>query len=109
MPENFLSKYPGRCSTVAKVHNYDEFQSVLSGLGWWVGLAPLTENQFNYCKSNTKFVEYIQAGIPVIASNYGPYDDIPRFSNSPHSKTGSSKLKSHFFPTDNETACIKSN
>ena len=87
MPENFLSMYPGRCSTVAKVHNYDEFQSVLSGLGWWVGLAPLTENQFNYCKSNTKFVEYIQAGIPVIASNYGPYDDIPRFSNSPHSKT----------------------
>ena len=87
MPENFLSKYPGRCSTVAKVHNYDEFQSVLSGLGWWVGLAPLTENQFNYCKSNTKFVEYIQAGIPVIASNYGPYDDIPRFSNSPHPKT----------------------
>ena len=87
MPENLLSKYPGRCSTVAKVHNYDEFQSVLSGLGWWVGLAPLTENQFNYCKSNTKFVEYIQAGIPVIASNYGPYDDIPRFSNSPHPKT----------------------
>ena len=73
---------------VPKVHNYDEFQSVLSTLGWWVGLAPLSQNQFNLCKSNTKFVEYIQAGIPVIASNYGPYEDIPRICNSPNSIHG---------------------
>lgn len=81
IPETLLEKYPNRCSTLDKVESYEEFQSVLSSLGWWLALAPLTENTFNYCKTNTKFVEYIQAGIPVIASNYGPYRNIPSTSN----------------------------
>ena len=77
VPKTLLDKYPNRCSTLDKVESYDEFQSVLSSLGWWLALAPLTKNTFNYCKTNTKFVEYIQAGIPVIASRYGPYQNIP--------------------------------
>ncbi|MCB4412045.1 hypothetical protein [Synechococcus sp. MU1611] len=82
MPKLLFEKYPNRCSTLDKVESYEEFQSVLSSLGWWVALAPLTQNIFNYCKTNTKFVEYIQAGIPVIASNYGPYQNTPTISDN---------------------------
>lgn len=82
IPKILLDKYPNRCSTLDKVESYDEFQSVLSSLGWWLALAPLTENTFNYCKTNTKFVEYIQAGIPVIATKYGPYQNIPTISDN---------------------------
>ena len=77
IPKALLEKYPDRCFTLPKVESYHQFQSILASLGWWLGLAPLTENVFNYCKTNTKFVEYIQAGIPVIASNFGPYLDTP--------------------------------
>ena len=77
VPKVLLEKYSSRCSTLPKVSNYQEFQSVLSSRGWWLGLAPLVKTQFNYCKANTKFLEYIQAGIPVIASYYGPYEDTP--------------------------------
>ena len=77
LPINLAQKYPDRCSMLDKVSNYDEFQSVLNSLGWWLGLAPLTETQFNSCKTNTKFIEYIQAGIPVIASDFGPYENTP--------------------------------
>ena len=76
-PENLVTKYPDRCSMLDKVDNYDEFKSTLSCLGWWLGLAPLAETKFNSCKTNTKFIEYIQAGIPVIASDFGPYEDTP--------------------------------
>ena len=87
VPQLLLDKYPHRCFTLDKVNNYQEFQSTLSSRGWWVGLAPLTETKFNFCKANTKFLEYIQAGIPVIASNFGPYENIPTidavFNDSP--------------------------
>ena len=80
IPKALLEKYPGRCFALPKVESYHQFQSALASLGWWLGLAPLTENTFNYCKTNTKFVEYIQAGIPVIASSFGPYQDTPTIS-----------------------------
>ena len=83
VPKVLLEKYPSRCSSLSKVSNYQEFQSVLSSRGWWLGLAPLVETKFNYCKANTKFLEYIQAGIPVIASNYGPYEDTPNINHNP--------------------------
>ena len=111
VPKILLEKYPSRCSSLSKVSNYQEFQSVLSSRGWWLGLAPLVETKFNYCKANTKFLEYIQAGIPVIASNYGPYEDtqiliiillIPGFVklNSLYSK------KSEIFCTRNSSSIV---
>ena len=83
IPKSLSEKYPNRCSTLPKVESYEKFQSVLSSLGWWLGLSPLTKNTFNYCKTNTKFVEYIQAGIPVLASDFGPYVNTPSISCIP--------------------------
>ena len=79
-PKSLIKKFPDRCSAITRVSNYQEFKTVLKSRGWWVGLAPLIENNFNYCKANTKLLEYIQAKIPIIASRFGPYEDIPRLS-----------------------------
>lgn len=55
---------------------YAEFLSVLAGLSWDVGLAPLVNEKFNLCKAPTKFIEYTAAGIPVIASNIPVYSKV---------------------------------
>jgi glycosyltransferase involved in cell wall biosynthesis len=52
---------------------YEHYVSQLCTRGIDVGLAPLSENLFNACKSNIKFLEYALAGIPAIYSNVGPY------------------------------------
>lgn len=41
-----------------------------------VGLAPLENNQFNLSKSNCKWIEYSCVGVPIVASDIGPYSDI---------------------------------
>lgn len=38
-----------------------------------IGLAPLLYNAFNRSKSDLKFLEYASLGIPVVASDFGPY------------------------------------
>lgn len=52
---------------------YGDFIALLRRLGWWIGLAPLEDNRFNRCKADTKWVEYSQAGIPVVASDLPVY------------------------------------
>ncbi|ABB33921.1 hypothetical protein [Synechococcus sp. CC9605] len=79
-PKTLVKKFPDRCTAITRVSNYQEFKTVLKSRGWWVGLAPLIENNFNYCKANTKLLEHIQAKIPIIASKFGPYEDIPCLS-----------------------------
>ncbi len=77
MPAILADKYANRCVTLDKVNDYTAFQASLTSRGWWLGFAPLVEDTFNYCKANTKLLEYIEAGIPVLASDFGPYQDIP--------------------------------
>jgi glycosyltransferase involved in cell wall biosynthesis len=48
-----------------------------------IGLAPLTHHVFNRSKSHIKALEYAALGIPVIASDVGPYSDFVR-----HGETG---------------------
>jgi glycosyltransferase involved in cell wall biosynthesis len=45
------------------------------GIDFHVGLAPLRPDTFNKSKSNIKLIEYAARGVPVIASDYGPYAD----------------------------------
>lgn len=46
-----------------------------SGLDFDIGLAPLLDTAFTRSKSPIKAIEYNALGIPVIASNAGPYKD----------------------------------
>lgn len=48
-----------------------------------IGLAPIKDHKFNWSKSHIKALEYNAMGIPVIASNVGPYKDFVK-----HGKTG---------------------
>jgi glycosyltransferase involved in cell wall biosynthesis len=40
-----------------------------------VGIAPLMPHAFNKARSDVKALEYAALGIPVVASNYGPYPE----------------------------------
>jgi len=55
----------------------------MAGIDVQIGLAPLANVQFNRCKSPLKALEYGARGIPVIASDVGPYRDFVR-----HGQTG---------------------
>jgi glycosyltransferase involved in cell wall biosynthesis len=45
----------------------------LEGLDFDLGIAPLSYNIFNRSKSDLKFLEYAALGIPVVATDFGPY------------------------------------
>jgi len=48
-----------------------------------IGLAPIESSTFNLCKSNLKCLEYAALGIPVVASDFLPYQGFVR-----HGETG---------------------
>lgn len=45
----------------------------LKAIDFDIGIAPLAYNRFNRSKSDLKFLEYAALGIPVVASDFGPY------------------------------------
>jgi hypothetical protein len=47
----------------------------LSKIDFDIGIAPLAFHRFNRSKSDLKFLEYASLGIPVVASDFGPYAD----------------------------------
>jgi hypothetical protein len=53
--------------------DYQGFKTVLAGLGWDIGLAPLRPIAYNRFKTPTKWVEYAEAGIAVIVSDSEVY------------------------------------
>jgi len=53
--------------------DYIQFLNKLKTLGWHYGLAPLVDDEFNRCKTPSKFIEYSAAGIITVASNLEPY------------------------------------
>lgn len=53
--------------------SYDDFLVKLSDLGWDIGICPLAPLPFNMVKAHTKWVEYTQVGIAVVASDAPPY------------------------------------
>jgi len=53
--------------------DYAAFRKRLAELRFDIGLAPLRDIPFNRVKTATKWVEYAEAGIPVLASDVEPY------------------------------------
>lgn len=68
-----LERFGDRIASHKVNKDYYGFLEHLVGLGWDIGLAPLEEAQFNYCKAPTKYIEYTSAGIPVVASEINVY------------------------------------
>lgn len=56
--------------------DYAAFRRHLAGLGWDVGLAPLADGPYNRCKTATKWAEYAEAGMAVLASDMPVYAPI---------------------------------
>lgn len=52
---------------------YGGFKAKLTALGWDIGLAPLQATPYNRCKTATKWAEYAEAGIAVLASDIEVY------------------------------------
>lgn len=48
-----------------------------------IGIAPLADNEYNRCRSHIKALEYGALGIPIVASDVGPYRGFVK-----HGKTG---------------------
>ncbi len=74
MPEK-LERFTGRIASHKVNKDYYGFLEHLAGLGWDIGLAPLEEAQFNYCKAPTKYIEYTSAGISVVTTDISVYRD----------------------------------
>jgi glycosyltransferase involved in cell wall biosynthesis len=53
----------------------NDIDAYLRTLDFHIGLAPLRPSLFNQSKSALKAIEYGALGIPIIASNHGPYAD----------------------------------
>jgi glycosyltransferase involved in cell wall biosynthesis len=47
----------------------------LSNIDFDIGIAPLAYHVFNKSKSDLKVLEYAAVGIPVVATDFGPYSD----------------------------------
>ena len=68
MPET-LSNFRSRVTSHKVITKYHDFLKFLYQLNWDIGLAPLEDNVFNFCKSPVKYLEYTACEIPIIASN----------------------------------------
>jgi hypothetical protein len=55
--------------------NVAEFSSRMPSWGWTIGLAPLTDHEFNNSKSGIKLYESAWCKVPCLASWVKPYDD----------------------------------
>jgi glycosyltransferase involved in cell wall biosynthesis len=73
LPEK-LSAFGNRVTSRKAVQNYDNFLNCLYNLNWDLGIAPLENHNFNFCKSPVKYLEYTASGIPTIASNILVYN-----------------------------------
>ena len=53
--------------------SYAEFARFAASLPIDIGIAPLADTPFNRCKSDLKFLEYAELGIPAVFSDLAPY------------------------------------
>ncbi len=56
--------------------SWEGYPKLLSTYKWDIGIAPITDDEFNRGKSHIKFMEYASYSIPCVASNVYPYQII---------------------------------
>lgn len=67
------SQLVGRASRITNwVASTDAYHRVID---FDIGIAPLKDDRFNWSKSPVKALEYAALGIPIVASDVGPYRD----------------------------------
>ena len=59
-----------------------DYYGLLKRAQFDIAIAPIESYLFNSCKSYIKLIEYGIAGIPFVASNFGPYGDYVRGSQA---------------------------
>jgi hypothetical protein len=74
-PENFMNEHWGRVASIDPVHLY-QYMSRLAQLNLDLMLYPLMDHQFNYSKSNIRWLESSMIHVPVISSPIHSYRDI---------------------------------
>lgn len=74
---------------VGGTQSWEGFPEAFMGLNWDIGIAPLTDCEFNRGKSHIKWMEYAMKGIPTVASKVYPYHEpIQGVDTINHGKTG---------------------
>jgi glycosyltransferase involved in cell wall biosynthesis len=59
-----------------EVHEWVDFEAYphfIRSLACHIGIAPITEDNFNDCRSELKWMEYSSLKMATVATNYGPY------------------------------------
>lgn len=69
-----LDRHPG-IKRIPWTADYAEFRRTLRERRWDVGLAPLRDLEFNRCKTDIRYREYVAAGIAAIVSDAPIYRD----------------------------------
>jgi hypothetical protein len=70
-----LARFGSRVAKAPPVTDYESFLEALADRKWDVGICPLTPTEFNFTKSNNKWIEYTSAGIATVASANMIYDE----------------------------------
>jgi hypothetical protein len=70
-----LERFSDRVRLIEQVRDYGQFLEKLSSLRWTIGICPLANTEFNFGKSNNKWVEYSACGFAVVATRGLIYDD----------------------------------
>lgn len=92
--------------------NHEFFGKALSGMRPDIGLCPLYDCDFNRAKSALKMLEFAAMGVPVIASNVGPYRELMNEAESWNEKPIALRVYSDRAETDwkaNLRSLIKDN
>lgn len=74
-PEQFMHKHWGRVALVEPVHLY-HYMATLAGMNLDLMVYPLMPHQFNYSKSNIRWLESSVLHVPVVASDIPTYKGI---------------------------------
>lgn len=84
-PKEFEDTFQDELSVIPATTCFSDYPAILKSTSSMatIGIAPIAPNKFNMSKSDCKWMEYSLAGLPTVASEFGPYKE-----SIEHGKTG---------------------